>query len=469
MVILHADPVRGGAERYTADVAAAVAARGHVVSLLAGDFGGAIDGVTPVLVVARGATRRCAVSRVPGRGGGASGRPGLRRCSRDAAGAGLRRLPPARGVGGRGGGAGHLKHPGRLRRAAARWATRLNPRRTAFAAVERRLLTSARPPVVLCLSDYVKATVRAHFALPEDRLATLFNAVDLSKFGPPPGPPSTPPADHALGGRGASGRTRPSPSSSRRTSPARACGRRSRRWRRSPTRRWCWWWSGGTSPTPTASSPAGRAWRARSSSRGRRPTRSRATGRRIFWCSHPPRPVQPGRAGSAGDGPAGRQHGLQRRVRGDGRRRTRVRAAGPRRRGRPRRRRPPPARPGRAVGHEPGVPGCRPRLSFDAHVDRLLSVYRTSIDARSPAGAIHVMDAGKTAEVGVVGQFEWVARAGSPVSSHQNTGEPPVLRQSGVQFQPNPLPKAEVSTLIPDRCGHASAGRACLPATSLLL
>src|SRR5688572_20305902 len=38
LVILHADPARGGAERYTADIAAALVQRGHAVSVLASDF-----------------------------------------------------------------------------------------------------------------------------------------------------------------------------------------------------------------------------------------------------------------------------------------------------------------------------------------------------------------------------------------------------------------------------------------------
>jgi UDP-glucose:(heptosyl)LPS alpha-1,3-glucosyltransferase len=50
--------------------------------------------------------------------------------------------------------------------------------------VERQLLTGPRPPVVLCLSEYVKAAVRKHYALPEDRLEKLFNGIDLGKFDP---------------------------------------------------------------------------------------------------------------------------------------------------------------------------------------------------------------------------------------------------------------------------------------------
>ena len=41
------------------------------------------------------------------------------------------------------------------------------------------------PPVVLCLSEYIKRDVRRHYPqLPDSRLVTLFNAVDLEKFDP---------------------------------------------------------------------------------------------------------------------------------------------------------------------------------------------------------------------------------------------------------------------------------------------
>jgi UDP-glucose:(heptosyl)LPS alpha-1,3-glucosyltransferase len=80
---------------------------------------------------------------------------------------------------------GHLKHARAFKRGLAKVGNRLNGKRNAFARVERDLLTGPRPPVVLCLSEYVKETVRWHYpGLGEDRLATLFNAVDLARFDP---------------------------------------------------------------------------------------------------------------------------------------------------------------------------------------------------------------------------------------------------------------------------------------------
>jgi UDP-glucose:(heptosyl)LPS alpha-1,3-glucosyltransferase len=80
---------------------------------------------------------------------------------------------------------GHTKHAGAVKRELARLANRVNVKRRAFARVERELLEGRGSPVVLCLSEYVKGTVRTHYpALGEDRLATLFNAVDLARFDP---------------------------------------------------------------------------------------------------------------------------------------------------------------------------------------------------------------------------------------------------------------------------------------------
>src|SRR2546428_13609729 len=57
LVILHADPARGGAERYTLDLAAGLTRRGYDVSLLASTFAGVPEGVAKVEVQSSGATR----------------------------------------------------------------------------------------------------------------------------------------------------------------------------------------------------------------------------------------------------------------------------------------------------------------------------------------------------------------------------------------------------------------------------
>jgi UDP-glucose:(heptosyl)LPS alpha-1,3-glucosyltransferase len=54
-----------------------------------------------------------------------------------------------------------------------------------MANIEHAMLTGPRPPVVLSLSEYVKNEMRLHYPdLPDDRLVTLFNAVDTDRFDP---------------------------------------------------------------------------------------------------------------------------------------------------------------------------------------------------------------------------------------------------------------------------------------------
>lgn len=185
LVILHADPARGGAERYTFDLAQALASLGHEVFLLASRFGPRPAGVESVQL-----------------GGNALTRLGRYRRFIDAVDAHLSEerfdivhamLPvwrcqvyhPHAGVAAEAIVSGHRKHPDRVRRALAALSNRVNIKRRSFAHVEHDLLKGKSPPVVLCLSEYVKETVRRHYPkLDEHRLATLFNAVDLEKFDP---------------------------------------------------------------------------------------------------------------------------------------------------------------------------------------------------------------------------------------------------------------------------------------------
>ena len=172
LVTMRTDPARGGAERYTVDLAEALANEGHDVSLLASNLVGAPAGVKGVLLEARALTR-------------------VRRYERflDALDAHLERTPydlvhamlPVRRC--------DVYHPhaGLARAMVANdsaLATLLNPRRSRVAAVEVQLLESPNPPVVLCLSEYVRRAVREWYALPEPRLPILFNAVDLEKYDP---------------------------------------------------------------------------------------------------------------------------------------------------------------------------------------------------------------------------------------------------------------------------------------------
>src|SRR5580704_15895267 len=57
LVIFQADPQRGGAERYTADIAAALAQRGHQVDLISKRFGPDISGVNFVRLEVKAPSR----------------------------------------------------------------------------------------------------------------------------------------------------------------------------------------------------------------------------------------------------------------------------------------------------------------------------------------------------------------------------------------------------------------------------
>jgi UDP-glucose:(heptosyl)LPS alpha-1,3-glucosyltransferase len=184
LVIFHSDPARGGAERYTADLAAALVARKHHVSILATDFGPRLAGVEYVALKASATSRTAQFMRfldsldahvsdhsydivhamLP-----------VRQCDVYHPHAGLA-LESVR--------TGHRKHASPISRAASKLGNQLNRKRQRFAEVEKTLLSGKRPPVLLCLSEYVKKSVRRYYDLSEDRMATLFNAVDLSRFDP---------------------------------------------------------------------------------------------------------------------------------------------------------------------------------------------------------------------------------------------------------------------------------------------
>jgi UDP-glucose:(heptosyl)LPS alpha-1,3-glucosyltransferase len=75
-------------------------------------------------------------------------------------------------------------HAGIAAAVTSKWNRVFTPRRRLMAAVEHRLLLGERPPITIALSEYVKRSIRAHYPLGDERLATLFNAVALDYFDP---------------------------------------------------------------------------------------------------------------------------------------------------------------------------------------------------------------------------------------------------------------------------------------------
>ena len=198
LVILHADPGRGGAERYTVDIATALAARRHDVALIHSGLKAPADAPADAPATGPG------YQRIPLAGGGLTR---LRRYERF-----LRALDahldaerydivhamlpvprcnvyhPHAGVAAEAVATGHLKHRGPVSRKAASLANRFNRKRQRFVEVERGLLTGDAPPLVLCLSNYVMDAVKRHYPLPDDRLFRLFNSTDLKRFDPAAAP-----------------------------------------------------------------------------------------------------------------------------------------------------------------------------------------------------------------------------------------------------------------------------------------
>ncbi len=182
--ILHADPARGGAERYTIDLAAGLRARGHDVRIAASTFEAKVQTPTDVVIDAGGSTRHSRYLRFLD---GLDRHLAAQRYDIVHAMLPVRYCDiyhPHAGIAAAALAGGHLKHDGAFMQTVSRVATRLNRRRQRFGEVERSLLTGPRPPVVLCLSQYVRANVQKHYTLADSQLATLFNAVDLSRFDP---------------------------------------------------------------------------------------------------------------------------------------------------------------------------------------------------------------------------------------------------------------------------------------------
>jgi UDP-glucose:(heptosyl)LPS alpha-1,3-glucosyltransferase len=184
LVILHADPRKGGAEGYTVNLARALIARGHDVSLLATTFGPQADGIPQVLLDGRGITRlgryrsflNCLDRHLDStRYDVVHAIAPVRRCDF---------YHPQAGLAAEALASGHLKYEG-LRAPLDKLATRLNRKRQFVGSVERSLLEGPNAPTVLCVSDMVRRTAREHFpSLPEEKTVTLFNAVDPDRFDP---------------------------------------------------------------------------------------------------------------------------------------------------------------------------------------------------------------------------------------------------------------------------------------------
>jgi UDP-glucose:(heptosyl)LPS alpha-1,3-glucosyltransferase len=184
LIVEHADSSRGGAERYTVQLAAALASRGHRVTLIAREGAEPPNGVELVRLPARALVKTSRYARflqmIDGHlrensYGIVHAMMPVHQCDVYHPHAGLAAEAIERG---------HLKHGGGVRQSVSRVTNQLHLRRRYFRSVEKKLLGRDDGPVVLCVSNLVKNEVRQHYPLPEKRLAVLFNAVDLIRFDP---------------------------------------------------------------------------------------------------------------------------------------------------------------------------------------------------------------------------------------------------------------------------------------------
>jgi len=185
LVIFRSDPARGGAERYTTDLAAALAARGLQPTIVSSAFDDSpAEGVARARMDCSAPTRAAAYFRFLN---GVerwveAARPDLvhamlpiRRCDL---------YHPHAGIAAEEVAAGHRLQANPIARALTWLGNRLNRKRNAFARVERAMLEADPPPLVLCLSEYIRSALDRHYHLPDSSKVALVNGVDLARFDP---------------------------------------------------------------------------------------------------------------------------------------------------------------------------------------------------------------------------------------------------------------------------------------------
>jgi UDP-glucose:(heptosyl)LPS alpha-1,3-glucosyltransferase len=182
LAILHADPARGGAERYTVDVASRLAAKGVNVTIAATSFA---PGQTPfarLVVPAQAMTRLGtylrfidALDRHYDHYDVVHAMLPVRRCDL---------YHPHAGIAAEAVVSGHAKHGPSLLRFGAMLANRVNFKRRTFATIEHAMLTGPRPPRVACLSDYITTALVRHYRNAGSLALKLFNGTDLARFDP---------------------------------------------------------------------------------------------------------------------------------------------------------------------------------------------------------------------------------------------------------------------------------------------
>jgi UDP-glucose:(heptosyl)LPS alpha-1,3-glucosyltransferase len=183
LVILNADPQRGGAERYTADIARALVRRGHRVDLIATKFGSPIDGANFVPIAVKSPSRagrylqfldRLDEHLVKEKYDIVHSMLPVRHCDLYHPHAGMAKAALET----------HLSRESGPARVMAKLANRLNRKRQSYARVEDELIHGVDKPMVVSLSDYVSGMILRNYAHISGQLVKLFNGTDLGKFDP---------------------------------------------------------------------------------------------------------------------------------------------------------------------------------------------------------------------------------------------------------------------------------------------
>lgn len=184
LVIQNAEPQRGGAERYTLNLAADLVTRGHEVHLLAQRFARNVEPARQVRLEGAAGTRIGRYQALI-----RSLESHLRRTQYDIVHAMLP-VPhcdlyhPHAGIEAENLATAHLKHSSPVGRLMARMGNQLNRKRQFVARVESQMLHSQDAPLTICLSDYVRRAALKHYPEVAGRMAVLHNGVDLARFTP---------------------------------------------------------------------------------------------------------------------------------------------------------------------------------------------------------------------------------------------------------------------------------------------
>lgn len=182
LVILNAEPTRGGAERYTQDLAAALVARGHEVHLLASRFARSVEPARQAQLDGASGTRigrfRSFTASLPAH---------LQTHTYDITHAmlpvpGCDLYHPHAGIEAENLENGHLRHGNTIQRVIAKVSNQLNRKRKLYASAERKVVEQGT--AILCLSNAMQQIAESHYQLADGQSHVLINGVNLNRYDP---------------------------------------------------------------------------------------------------------------------------------------------------------------------------------------------------------------------------------------------------------------------------------------------